>query len=210
MKINFFPLGMIGANCVFLSDCVELVIFDPGDEPQSVADMIEKGGYVPKMILCTHGHFDHICAAEYLSRRYGIDVYMHRDDFTLAGKAKKTALQFGVYPTELMEEIREIADGDEYMFNGAVIKAIHTPGHTVGSVCFYIEALKCLISGDTLFNNSIGRTDLEGSIPEALVPSIREKLYVLPEDTVVIAGHGDTTTIGKEMRCNQFVRAFDD
>jgi glyoxylase-like metal-dependent hydrolase (beta-lactamase superfamily II) len=207
MKIECVPLGVIAANCVFLyAEGGELILVDPGDEPQKIIEIIEKNDLKPVKILLTHGHFDHVGAAETLQRKYNVPVFIHPSDNLLADAAADYSAAFGGFPTQKIEEKFPLADGDVIELAEETIKTLHTPGHTSGSVSFYIESCNTVLSGDTLFAGGVGRTDLVGAAPDALAPSIREKLYTLPDKTEVIPGHGDFTTIGEEKRYNRFVR----
>ncbi|MDR2401674.1 MAG: MBL fold metallo-hydrolase [Deferribacteraceae bacterium] len=207
MKIEYLPLGVIEANCIFLTaENGELILVDPGDEPERLAGAIESNSLTLIKILLTHGHFDHIGAAETLQKKYKVPVFIHPSDYLLADAASEYSFSFGGYPTKKIKEKKPLADGEIIDFDDSAIKVIHTPGHTSGSVSFYIEKLSTVLTGDTLFAGGVGRTDLVGAMPDALIPSIREKLYTLPDDTAVIPGHGELTSIGDEKRYNRFVR----
>ncbi|MDR2104572.1 MAG: MBL fold metallo-hydrolase [Deferribacteraceae bacterium] len=210
MNIRYTPLGALEANCIFLtnpdSPDNELILVDPGDEPDKIIKIIDKNSFKLIKILLTHGHFDHVGAAESLQSRYSVPVCIHPSDYLLVDAAAEYSAAFGGYPTKKIGEKTPLLDGEAIDFAGSSIKVIHTPGHTSGSLSFYIEANKIVLTGDTLFAGGVGRTDLVGAVPDSLFPSIKEKLYCLPEDTEVIAGHGEMTTIGEEKRSNRFVR----
>ncbi|MDR2883535.1 MAG: MBL fold metallo-hydrolase [Deferribacteraceae bacterium] len=199
MKLNIMPLPPIGANCYLLSDSQNrLTIIDPGGEPETVIKYIEANKLIPLQILFTHGHFDHIGAAEELKAKYNIPIFMHDGDTPVLAHSAK-ALGLDIKATNSLND-RQVIKFE------AEIHVIHTPGHSTGGVCFYIPDMKAVFTGDTLFERSVGRTDLPHGDPKALVDSIANKLYKLDDDTIVYPGHGDKTTIGEEKRLNPFVR----
>ena len=201
MKIEMYVVGSVMTNVYFLINekTNEIVIIDPGDNGPQLAAIIDEKGYKPVAILLTHGHFDHIMAMEELSKKYDIKIYAHeleravlaQPNFNLGGRQFDADVFF--------------RDGDILELAGFAIKVIHTPGHTPGGVCFYIEKENVLFSGDTLFLRSVGRTDFMGASQSDLVRSIKEKLFVLPERTVVYPGHESETSIGIEKHENPFV-----
>ena len=158
-------------------------------------------GYDMKAILLTHGHFDHIYAVNDLKKRLDVPVYAYADEAVLMGdswmnRSKAWAEAMTVKPDILLH------DGDELDLAGFHIRVIHTPGHTAGSCCYYFEEEKILIAGDTLFYESYGRTDLDTGSEAAIMRSLREQLFLLPDDVEVYPGHGDSTTIGHEKKYN--------
>jgi hydroxyacylglutathione hydrolase len=199
-------VGAFQENC-YLYACPETheaVIIDPGDEAESILKTIEELHLIPKYILNTHGHIDHICAIDAVSEVYPVplaihaaDVYMYTDE--------RMAQMFG-RSAPLVQRIPDILlnEGDILAFGTLSLAVLHTPGHTPGGICL-VSAPYCVFSGDTLFNRSIGRTDLEGGNYEQIIASIREKLYTLDDELVVFPGHGVPTTILEEKHENPFV-----
>jgi glyoxylase-like metal-dependent hydrolase (beta-lactamase superfamily II) len=193
------PLAPIGANCYLLSDSAgRLTIIDPGGEPERIIAYIDKNKLTPHQIIFTHGHFDHVGAAAELKTRYNIPIFMHEgDEAMLAHSATRIGIK--------VKATHSLKDGQTLDFE-VKIHVIHTPGHSAGGVCLYIPAMKLVFTGDTLFQESIGRSDLPQGDGNTLLRSITNKLYTLDDDTRVLAGHGDESTIGHEKRFNPFVR----
>jgi glyoxylase-like metal-dependent hydrolase (beta-lactamase superfamily II) len=182
-------------------------MIDPGGEAQKLINYIVSNGLKPHQILLTHGHVDHISATPELKKKYDIPVLVHSADKHLLENAAETANFFDI--------IMENVTGADFLDNKSVITLdsdihiIHTPGHTPGSVCFYIASMKTIITGDTLFKNAIGRTDLPGGDTNTIINSISTKIYILDDDVQVLAGHGEKTTVGYEKKFNPFVRGTD-
>lgn len=205
-KIDVSILGMVGTNCYLLenTDTKECVLIDPADSPDKISQMIEKSGCELKGILLTHGHFDHIMAVDAVRDKYNVKVYASCDEKnTLAMPHINLGEAYGMNLSVKADVWHK--DGDIIELAGFKIKAIHTPGHTEGGTCYYIEDIGVLFSGDTLFCESVGRTDFPGGSMSAIVRSIKEKLMVLPEDTKVYTGHGEGTSIGYEKVNNPFL-----
>jgi glyoxylase-like metal-dependent hydrolase (beta-lactamase superfamily II) len=202
------PVGMLACNCSVIGDekTREAIVIDPGDDIAEIVDILKRHQLTVKMIAITHAHIDHIGGAEKLRALTGAPVYMHEDDAVLAENLEMQAGWLGM-PTPKNPGIDVPAkEGDALKVGGLEAQVIHTPGHTPGSLSLYLPAEKTLIAGDTLFRGSVGRTDLPGGDARAIAESIRGKLYRLPDDTVVIPGHGGETTIGREKASNPFVR----
>jgi hydroxyacylglutathione hydrolase len=199
-------VGLFQENCYLYACPVthEAVIIDPGDEAPRILRRIEESGFIPKYILNTHGHIDHICAIDEVSAVYPVPFAIHADDVYMLSDAR-TAQRYG-REAPLVERAPDLLlkEGDRFSFGTLTLEVLETPGHTRGGVCF-VSAPYCVFSGDTLFQRGIGRTDFEGGNYEQLVTSIREKLYPLDEDLVVFPGHGEPTTIGEEKYENPFV-----
>ena len=205
MRVYYVTVGPLRSNSYLLATETgrEAVIIDAGDEPHKILGMIRPGMKVTK-ILATHGHFDHVLAVDALREVLGVEFYIHEAD--------KAILDMLPESTErLLGERMSPPRPDGYLHDNEEIEAadlklrvIHTPGHTPGSSCFYLSGI--LFSGDTLFAGSIGRTDLPLADPVRIVSSIRERLYTLPDNTVVYPGHGWQTTIGREKSSNPYVR----
>ena len=207
MKIERAVTGMVGTNLYLVSneETKEAVIIDPAYFPDFLKQHIENKGLKVKAILLTHAHFDHIMGIDQIIETYGsMPVYVEESDYELLSNADlNCAKMFGTDYTYAGGDV--IHDGDILDLIGYQFRVIHTPGHTQGGVCYYVESEKVLFSGDTLFNCSVGRTDFPTSSASALNQSIKEKLFVLPDDTQVHPGHMDETTIGFEKENNPFI-----
>ena len=199
-------VGIFQENC-YLYACPltnEAVIIDPGDEAPRILSRIEELHLIPKYILNTHGHIDHICAIDEVSAVYPVPLAIHADDVYMLSE-ERTARMYGrKAPLVQRKPDMLLKEGDRISFGTLTLEVLHTPGHTRGGVCF-VSAPYCVFSGDTLFQRSIGRADFEGGNYGQLATSIREKLYTLDEDLVVFPGHGEPTTIGEEKYENPFV-----
>jgi hydroxyacylglutathione hydrolase len=209
MIIETFPVGLLACNCTILGneETREAIVIDPGDDPLEILARVEKHGLTPKLIVCTHTHIDHVGAISELQQKLETPAAIHKADLFLFDKLDVQAQWIGL-PTPKRGAIdRFLEDGDAVACRGIEMGVIHTPGHTPGSTSFHLAGDRnVLFTGDTLFAQSIGRTDLwGGSYPEILT-SIRKKLLKFDDDTLVIAGHGKSTTIGHERRYNPFIQ----
>jgi hydroxyacylglutathione hydrolase len=204
---EIFPVGILQCNCSVLGDEVsrEAMVVDPGDDIDRVLAILERHGLRLTMIVITHAHIDHIGGAAKLRAATGAPVYMHAEDKMLSDRLDLQAAWLGVATPEDPGIDTEAREGDVLRVGAAEWQVLHTPGHTRGSLCLWDPAGGKLIAGDTLFYGSVGRTDLPGGDGAALLRSIRAKLLVLPDETVVIPGHGRETTIGRERRENVFL-----
>ena len=206
LKINHYVVGPVQTNCYFAinEDTKELIIIDPGDAAKQLAERIRKEGCKPVAILLTHGHFDHASAAEELAKEFGISIYIDEDDKeTLEDPEANVSYMMG--ESKVFHADVFLKDEQELDLAGFHIRVLHTPGHTKGGCCYYFEEDGILIAGDTLFEESVGRIDFPGGSASELIHSIREKLFLLPDDTKVYPGHGEATTIGHEKEYNPCV-----
>jgi hydroxyacylglutathione hydrolase len=210
MILETFPVGLLQCNCTILGDeeTHEAIVIDPGDEISRIQNRLTELGLKLKQILITHAHIDHVGGALKLKRLTGAPILMNENDLPLLQIMDQQAGWLGM-------ETPEVAAPDESLKNGLKVgldrypaQVIYTPGHTQGSVCLHFVPLKMVFAGDTLFARSIGRTDLPGGNSRQLLDSIRTHLLVLPEDTLVIPGHGLNTTIGEERAMNPFLQAW--
>lgn len=214
MKIAVFQLQLFGVNCyvVYDENDKEAVIVDPGIisplEIEAIDNFLQREGLKVVGIINTHLHIDHAIANEELSGKYNVPVYAHSDDKFLGENMKEQARQFGL-PIKVsgIKGFNDVKDGDKIKVGSGELEVIHVPGHSPGGIALYSDKDGFLISGDTLFDGSIGRSDLPGGNLAKLLESIKKKLYKLPDDTVVYPGHGGPTTIGKEKKSNPFVQA---
>ena len=207
MKIERFALGALGTNCYLLinEDTKELVVVDPASCPAYLISHIKSNGYHPIAILLTHGHFDHVMGIDGWVKEFDIPVYLHENEKEILAKAYlNLSYQFG--KNYAYEDVTCLKSDEIIGLAGFEIRVIHTPGHTQGGCCYYIAAEEVLISGDTLFQNSVGRSDFPTGNMRTLVNSIKEKLFCLPDMVMVYPGHGDYTCIADEKQFNQFVR----
>lgn len=205
LKIGRIVLGMCQTNCYFVYNEGEnrAIVFDPADKGDYLYDKLTESGFEIAGILLTHGHFDHIFGVEKLKELSGAKVYAYEAEKVLCEDAYvNVSAQTGRKCTIKVDEY--VTDGQEISLADMTCKVLATPGHTVGSCCYYFEEDKLLISGDTLFLESVGRTDLPTGSMAKLNRSIKEKLAVLPEDVKVYPGHGDSTTIGHELQYNPY------
>jgi hydroxyacylglutathione hydrolase len=203
------PVGMLGCNCSVLGDETtrKAIVIDPGDDVSDIIAILERNRLTVTMIVITHAHIDHIGGAEKLRTHTGAPVYMHEADKMLSDRLDMQASWLGVETPKDPGIDKPAREGDIIRAGSIEAHVLHTPGHTPGSISLYLPLEKKVIAGDTLFQGSIGRTDLPGGDTAQIGRSIRAKLYTLPEDTIVFPGHGETTSIGEEKRHNPFVRA---
>ena len=206
---EILPVGTLQCNCSVLGDeeSREAIVVDPGDNIPEIVAILQRHALTVKMIVITHAHIDHIGGAHKLRALTGAPVYMNEEDSFLADNL---AVQAGWLNMETPENPgidTPAKEGDILRVGSMEAAVLHTPGHTPGSISLYLPLEQKVIAGDTLFRNSVGRTDLPGGDTGKIAQSIRGKLYTLPDETVVIPGHGETTTIGREKKMNPFVRA---
>ncbi|MFN0105571.1 MAG: MBL fold metallo-hydrolase [Bryobacteraceae bacterium] len=203
-------VGQLGCNCSILGDpeTAEAIVIDPGDDVSEIEAILSKHGLMVKMILITHAHIDHIGGAAKLKESTGAPVYMNENDTELYKYLDVQAGWLGMKTPDKTSIDGGLKDGDKFLMGTTELLAMHTPGHTQGSSCIWIPGAKTLLAGDTLFRDSIGRTDLPGGDGRQILRSISGKLMGLPEDTIVVPGHGESTTIGREKKRNPFLRGL--
>ena len=201
-----------GENMYFLWDeaSLEAVVIDPGmmreDECKMVTDFIAEHHLKVLHVLLTHMHLDHVTGARWLADKTGADVCACALDANLGRELPEQVAQFHLkFECEPLTIDRILSDGDTIPLGDETIQVLHVPGHSPGGLAFYLPDSGVLIAGDTIFNGSIGRTDLMGGDMALLLNSIREKIYTLPDETIIASGHGPTTTVGDEKRFNPFV-----
>ncbi len=205
IKIGRITLGVCATNCYFLyrEGGKDVVFVDPGDRGEDIYEALRAKGLHVAAILLTHGHFDHIWGAEKLRELSGAKIYaLEAEKVVCQDPYVNVSAQAGRKATILPDEW--LADGQELSMAGILLRVIATPGHTVGSCCYYVPEAGFLIAGDTLFAASVGRTDFPTGSMGKLIRSIKEKLFVLPKETKVYPGHGEETTIGAEQQYNPF------
>lgn len=201
-----FPVGPLQCNCSIIADPVSRKAFvvDPGGDAQLIMARLQELNLQVVAIIHTHAHLDHFLASGDIKAQTGAPIYLHEGDKFLWDNLEMQCRMFGVPYRPVPDPDYWLQDDEELpCFEGV---AMHTPGHTPGSMCFWFEKPKLLIAGDTLFRRSIGRTDLWGGDHKAIERSIRQRLYTLDEEAVVVAGHGPDTTIGEEIRENSIIR----
>jgi hydroxyacylglutathione hydrolase len=209
MIIDTFPVGMLQCNCTIVGDETsrEAIVIDPGDDPDLILKKLQQRQLVLKQIICTHTHIDHVGAIFDLQQKAGTPASIHHADLFLFEKLDVQAQWLGVEPPTRGSIDHFLKDGEAVTCSGVEIGVIHTPGHTPGSTTFVLPGDRhILFAGDTLFRQGIGRTDLWGGSYAEIIPSIEKKLMTFADDTLVIAGHGPSTTIGHERRHNPFLR----
>jgi hydroxyacylglutathione hydrolase len=204
---EILPVGPLQCNCSIFGDenTREAMVVDPGDDLSDIQAILDRHHLRVTAIVITHAHIDHIGGAEKLKKSTGAPVYMNENDRFLAGSLAMQAAWIGV-PTPADPGVDVAArDGDVILLAQSDFHVLHTPGHTPGSISLWIPGEQKLVAGDTLFRDSIGRTDLPGGNFNQEISSIREKLLTLPEESLVIPGHGANTTIGREKEMNPFL-----
>jgi len=211
MEIKIFQFNPIGENTfVLYDDTKECVIIDAGcffpDEKEYLLNFILDNDLIVKHLLNTHLHFDHVLGNEFVKEQFGLDTEANRlDQFLLDGLQAQMRM-FGFEPVKNVPQIgKYLEENDIIEFGNQKLKVLHVPGHSPGSVVFYSADNNCLIAGDVLFRNSVGRTDLAGGDHRQLIDNIHQKLLGLPAETIVYPGHGPATTIGNEINNNPFL-----
>jgi glyoxylase-like metal-dependent hydrolase (beta-lactamase superfamily II) len=205
---EILPVGALQCNCSVFGDAAtgEAIVIDPGDEIGRITAILEKHHLRVTAIIITHAHIDHIGGAAKLKAVTGAPVHMNQNDAELYDQLDTQAGWLGVETPERTSIDVAAREGDSLSLGAAQFQVIDTPGHTQGSISIWIPEENKLVAGDTLFRDSIGRTDLPGGNPRQILSSIHTKLLPLPADAIVIPGHGPNTTIGREKDRNPFLR----
>lgn len=211
MSVAIFTFNPFAENTYILYDeSKECIIFDPGcsnpDEQIQLTDFIESNGLKPVKLINTHCHIDHVLGNKFVSEKYNLPLTSHKGEIGVLSMQPQISSMYGIAYNPSPEITEFLEDGDNVSFGHTQLSVLLTPGHSPASISFYNEKEGVLISGDVLFQGSIGRTDLPGGDFATLEKSIKEKLYVLPDEVVVYPGHGPSTKIGIEKSTNPFVR----
>lgn len=205
MEIITLIVGELETNCYIIGDIDknEWAVIDPGADSEKILKIIKERNAKVKFIINTHGHPDHTGANNEIKEHTGAPIYIHRADATFLSTLFTRLGQLSGIKGSLSRPDNFLEEGEELSLGDIRLKIIHTPGHTRGGICLLCDSV--LFSGDTLFAGSIGRTDLPGGSLSALVRSIREKLFSLPDEVVIYPGHGSSTTLGEEKKSNPFL-----
>jgi hydroxyacylglutathione hydrolase len=203
-----FPVGPLRCNCTLLAnlETLDAIVVDPGDEIADILARLARHHLTLRQIVVTHAHIDHIGGAAQLKRITGAPVLFHQADLPILAMLEMQAGWLGIPTPEQVALDQSAEDGLSTGIPGLDAEVIHTPGHTPGSICLLFPKQELLLAGDTLFAGSVGRTDLPGGDTKALLRSIHTRLLALPENTLVVPGHGEETTLGHERETNPFLQ----
>lgn len=200
-------VGPLQCNCSVIGDETshEAMVIDPGDDVQEVLDLVRKHNLRVKQIVITHAHIDHVGGAMKLRTATGAPILLNQNDYALLKMLDAQAAWIGMPSPGRVDIDRSVTTGESVSAGSLTADILHTPGHTEGSICLYFAADKKLIAGDTLFAGSIGRTDLPGGSMQKILHSLHDTVLALPDETLVVPGHGPLTTIGEERETNPFL-----
>jgi hydroxyacylglutathione hydrolase len=204
---EILPVGPLQCNCSVIGDegTREALVIDPGDNIDDVLGLIGKHRLKVKQIIITHAHIDHVGGAMKLRKATGAPILLNQNDYALLKMLDVQAAWIGMASPGNVEIDQSLGHADKVQAGSLEADVLHTPGHTEGSICLYFAPEKKLIAGDTLFAGSIGRTDLPGGSMQKIINSLHERVLALPDETVVVPGHGPLTTIGEERETNPFL-----
>jgi hydroxyacylglutathione hydrolase len=209
MILETLPVGPLQCNCSVLGDKASgtAIVIDPGDDVLAIAEIVQRHGLTVTHIVHTHAHLDHIGGSAEFKRLCGGDAHLHKGDQWLYEHLEMQGQMLGMDITEKVPLDKVLQEGDRFQLGETRLEVLHTPGHSPGSCTFVIEhdGKQTVFAGDTLFQGSIGRTDLWGGDSDQILKSLRGKLMDLDDDAQVITGHGPSTTIGRERRSNPFI-----
>lgn len=208
MIIESFPVGLLQCNCIILGSeqTREAIVIDPGDEAGLVFARLSKLNLKARYIIATHAHIDHVGGFKELKDLTGAPLYLHRQDLFLYDALPMQARMLGLSAPPATEIDAYLDHGDQIGTGEIKLDVLHTPGHTPGSICFHTSEHSHLYAGDTLFMGSIGRTDLWGGSYDEIIDSLQRRIVTLPDETIVIPGHGPKTTVGREKIYNPFLQ----
>ncbi len=206
MEFDSVIVGALETNCylVYCTESLECAIVDPGAEAQKIFHLITKKSLNPVVLLNTHGHIDHIGANKDIKERFNIPLCIHALDKSMLENVQQLELSFFLGAKESPSPDKYLEDGDMVKLGKSSLQVIHTPGHSPGSVSFLGDGF--ILSGDTLFYGGVGRADLPGGSWDELERSIKNKILTLPDETIVLPGHGPTTSVGQERNLNPFIK----
>jgi glyoxylase-like metal-dependent hydrolase (beta-lactamase superfamily II) len=207
MQLARLVVGPLQVNCYIVYDekTKDAIVIDPGDDAQDILQLVNSKGLKVKYVINTHAHFDHVGANKLLKEATGAELLIHEGDSKLLGATANQARMFGMTAPSSPKADRFVKHGDVVQAGAVTLKVLHTPGHSAGGISLAGEGV--VFTGDALFAGSIGRTDLMGGDLMTLIASIKEHLMTLPDETVVLSGHGPQSTIGEERRENPFLNA---
>ena len=210
MLHKILTVGPLQCNCSIFGEpeSGRAIVIDPGDEIEAVTEVLDRHSLKVEAIVITHAHIDHIGGAAKLKKLTGAPIHMNENDLELRSQLETQAGWLGIAPPEIPEIDVLLRDGDTVSVEDCAFHVLHTPGHTQGSISLHAPTENKLVAGDTLFRDSIGRTDLPGGDARQILVSIQEKLLALDDSVIVIPGHGPETTIGREREMNYFLRGL--
>jgi glyoxylase-like metal-dependent hydrolase (beta-lactamase superfamily II) len=206
MKHESVIVGALETNCylVYCRETLECAVIDPGAEPEKIFRVIGHKGLKPTILINTHGHVDHVGANRDIKDKFDVPLTIHEADSPMLESVLQTELSFFLGAKASPPPDKFLEEGEKIKIGNVSLSVHHTPGHSPGSVCLLGDGI--LFSGDTLFFGGVGRTDLPGGSWADLEKSIRERIFILPDDTLVLTGHGPATTVGQEKKFNPFIR----
>ena len=211
LQIKSFVFSPIQENTYILfNEFNQCIVIDPGcyfdEEKETLKNFIQQNGLTPLMLLNTHCHLDHVFGNKFVAENYGLRLQLHEKEKLVLSYAPTAGLMYNMPFDNYAGEFIVLKEGDKILLGQDELEIIEAPGHSPGSICFYCRKQNFVIGGDVLFERSIGRTDLPGGDHQTLLKSIRRKLFVLPDETVVHNGHGNSTSIGAEKKHNPFLK----